>query len=132
MDRPDEPGITNPFSRTFLSPSPDSGVSSAVAGHLQVRGSNMYSYEGDVTVYRQELLTSSERNPATGKYDVEWHYVKDATCPLYSDNTGTSYIKYKGEYCQVFNINQEMFPDEWSNGFTKAVDTKGKYNLVLR
>ena len=94
--------------------------------------SNMYSYEGDVTVYRQELLTSSERNPATGKYDVEWHYVKDATCPLYSDNTGTSYIKYKGEYCQVFNINQEMFPDEWSNGFTKAVDTKGKYNLVLR
>ena len=38
MDRPDEPGITNPLPRASSSLSPDSGGLGAAAGHWKLQG----------------------------------------------------------------------------------------------
>ena len=49
MDRPDEPEITNPLRELLSLFLPDSGVNSAVDGHLQVRDGRLASQAPSLT-----------------------------------------------------------------------------------
>lgn len=90
-----------------------------------------YGYIGMVQTYRQELLTSSQRNSSTGLYETRWIFYEDEVCPVY-EKDGLQYVKWNDRMYQICGMNEVQFPEEYANGFTHFIDTKGNAKIVLR